>query len=311
MKRFRKLLCYVRSSESSSPGLTKAVELATRTGASLTLIDVLPSSTGKPWLSLPGNTTVDQLVIDGRREELAELAAEARDRGVSVAIDVVTGSPFIEIIRHVVENGHDLVIKTAEGTEGTFGGLLGTTALHLMRKCPVPVWVVEPSSDVTVKRVLAAVNPDPDDPDGDELSTRVLQLARSLAETENAELDVVHAWWLDVEPLLRGRRINMPPAQVDGLVRETRGSAERAFDELVKRVDLEAVQSKLHLIKGKPFEVINRFASKSDLVVLGSLSRSGLQGLLIGNTAERVLRQIDCSVLAVKPKGFETPLRFD
>jgi nucleotide-binding universal stress UspA family protein len=50
---------------------------------------------------------------------------------------------------------------------------------------------------------------------------------------------------------------------------------------------------------------------KADVVVMGTLSRSGLQGIIMGNTAESVLQQIDSSILAVKPEGFESPVKFD
>ena len=48
-----------------------------------------------------------------------------------------------------------------------------------------------------------------------------------------------------------------------------------------------------------------------DLVVMGTVARSGIAGMLIGNTAERVLRKLPCSVLAVKPEGFTSPVRLD
>ena len=68
------------------------------------------------------------------------MAAPLRERGVPVEVEVTTGSAFVELIRRVVEGGHDLVIKTAQNFDSPLGGLLGTTALHLMRKCPVPVY---------------------------------------------------------------------------------------------------------------------------------------------------------------------------
>lgn len=46
-----------------------------------------------------------------------------------------------------------------------------------------------------------------------------------------------------------------------------------------------------------------------DLVIMGTLARSGVLGMLIGNTAEEVLDRIQCSVLALKPKGFVSPVR--
>lgn len=67
----------------------------------------------------------------------------------------------------------------------------------------------------------------------------------------------------------------------------------------------------VHLIKGAPGELISSAVEEwaVDLVVIGSVGRSGIPGLLIGNTAERVLNAVDCSVLTLKPEGFETPIR--
>ena len=48
-----------------------------------------------------------------------------------------------------------------------------------------------------------------------------------------------------------------------------------------------------------------------ELVVMGTVCRTGIAGLFIGNTAEKALHQLDCSVLAVKPEGFVTPVRLD
>ena len=89
------------------------------------------------------------------------------------------------------------------------------------------------------------------------------------------------------------------------------GAAEQALDALTSSVDLSRGQHESHIVKGQPYQVISGLASKSDIAVMGTLSRSGIDGLLIGNTAERILRQVDCSVLAVKPEGFRTPLRFE
>ena len=310
MKRFKRILCYVGGPADPMVGLTQAADLAERNGARLTLIDVLPESTEGPWLTVARKPELEELVVRSRIVDLEEMASTARERGVQVSIVVSTGNPFVEIIRRVVLEDHDLVIKTAQGLESRLGGLLGTTALHLMRKCPAPVWVVKPTS-AQFSRVLAAVDPNPEKVGNDPLSTKVLELAASLAETTGAKLLVAHAWWLHSEAMLRGRRINLPPAEVDGLLREVRGAAEQSLDELVQRVDLSRVQHEVHLVKGQPYEVISSFASQSDIAVLGTLSRGGVDGLLIGNTAERILRRVECSVLAVKPEGFRTPLRFE
>jgi nucleotide-binding universal stress UspA family protein len=48
-----------------------------------------------------------------------------------------------------------------------------------------------------------------------------------------------------------------------------------------------------------------------DLLVMGSVCRTGIAGFLIGNTAEEVINQVDCSVLTLKPKGFITPVTLE
>jgi nucleotide-binding universal stress UspA family protein len=239
------------------------------------------------------------------------MAAGVRERGIDVDIVVTKGSAFVELIRRVVTHDHDLVIKTAQGLESRLGGLLGTTALHLMRKCPVPVWVVKPKQAKPFGRVLAAVDPKPEIEGVDALSVKVVELAASLAATGRAELHIMHAWWLSSEAMLRSRRLNVPPAEVDSLLREVRAAAEKSLQALVESVELSHIPYTLHILKGQPYEVISSFASQSDLAVMGTLSRGGVDGLLIGNTAERILQQVECSVLAVKPAGFRTPLRFE
>jgi nucleotide-binding universal stress UspA family protein len=70
---------------------------------------------------------------------------------------------------------------------------------------------------------------------------------------------------------------------------------------------------KVHLIKGQPRKEIPALAKRLgvDLVVMGTVARTGVPGLFIGNTAEAMLEQIDCSVLAVKPEGFKTPVSLE
>ena len=68
----------------------------------------------------------------------------------------------------------------------------------------------------------------------------------------------------------------------------------------------------MHLIKGEAGRVIPEVAAKNeaDLIVMGTLSRSGVAGFFIGNSAEKIIHNVDCSVLTVKPDGFVTPVKF-
>jgi nucleotide-binding universal stress UspA family protein len=170
------------------------------------------------------------------------------------------------------------------------------------------VWVVK--ADARSRgSILAAVDPNLEDPANDTLSRAVLELASSLARSRNIELEVVHAYWLSSESMLRGPRFNMASEAVDAIIERMRRSAAEAVQKLLELVDLTDVVYRVKIERGRPFQVISEHSKRSEVVVLGTLSRAGIAGVLIGNTAEKVLRQVDCSVLAVKPESFVSPVR--
>ena len=82
---------------------------------------------------------------------------------------------------------------------------------------------------------------------------------------------------------------------------ETRQDLERALAPFRRHIAPAGV----HLMKGDPRVVIAEFATRhhTDLLVVGTVARSGVAGRIIGNTAEAVLNQLPCSMLVVKPDG--------
>ena len=75
--------------------------------------------------------------------------------------------------------------------------------------------------------------------------------------------------------------------------------------------DFSEIKSRVHFLKGQPEKVIPALADKKrvELIVMGTLARTGVSGLFIGNTAEKILTKVDCSVLALKPTSFVTPVK--
>ena len=73
---------------------------------------------------------------------------------------------------------------------------------------------------------------------------------------------------------------------------------------------MQYLNSEQHFVNGVPREIIPQFANSNntDLLVLGTVARTGIPGLFMGNTAENILNRLRCSVLAIKPPGFETPV---
>jgi nucleotide-binding universal stress UspA family protein len=263
-----------------------------------------------PWSALlaRGRSTVDlqQALVEQRRSGLERLAAKLGE-GLEVRIEVLVGSGFVEVVRLVLRDGYDLVVKGAEGKGAT---PFGSTDLHLVRKCPVPVWIDRPGRSTRYRRVLATVDPRPDEPVREDLDRAVLELAGELASSYGAELHVLHAWTLPGEAALNGPFMNVPPDEVAALGKAERRRRDRELQALLQRHPPAARDYRVHLLKGSASRVIPEFVRRRrvDMVVIGTVGRAGLPGLFIGNTAENVINHVSCSLLAVKPAGFVSPI---
>ena len=310
MQRFKNILFVADNGPGQEQALSRAMRLARENYSELTVMDVVDDlATLLPYpLSMEGVEFDQQNLIEERRSSLVRLISEEAEKipGVPTHIDVREGRLFIEVIKAVLDNNHDLVMKAANADMGPLGRVLGSTDLKLLRKCPCPIWVVKQSDHKHFARILAAVDPDPNNPFAEALNTLILDLATSLAEMENSELDVVHAWEIHGEVALRSGRL--PKGTLDQMLDEMQEAHQKEMDELL--APYNSTRKNVHLVKGDAGDAITELAMKNnvDLIVMGTVGRSGIPGLIIGNTAERVIHGIDCSVLAVKPAGFVSPV---
>ena len=92
------------------------------------------------------------------------------------------------------------------------------------------------------------------------------------------------------------------------LLAEAEENAKRRLDDLLTQCDLSRVHHDVRLDEGPAVDVIVSLSVEADVLVMGTLSKGGA-GVLIGGTAEAVLARVNCSVLAVKPENFVTPVR--
>ena len=312
MHRFKNILLLHDSKSKRQLTAKRGVDLARRNQARLTVVDVIED---EPWDSGEISSSrsfreLKQLAVEERQKDLESAIEPGRQQGLDVRAKLLFGKPFLEIIREVLQGNHDLVMKTAQGEGGLKGMLFGSTATHLMRKCPCPVWVTKDEENERYDRIIAAVDPVFPEEQRNELNIKIMDIATSLAKLERSELLVVHAWSLYGETILRGGVGRIDQEEIDGLVRDAEATHQERLNNLLQEYDMQDLNYRVHLIKGEAGRVIPELAAKKevDLIVMGTLSKSGVAGLLIGNTAEKILHKVDCSVLAVKPDGFVTPV---
>jgi nucleotide-binding universal stress UspA family protein len=310
MKRFKNILVVTQNLTGDRHALRKAAELSQRNKARLSLIEVIetPESEIEKLNARLKVKDVGQLLIEDRKASLEKLLKNAEIQ--LSRLDIVFGEPFIKIIKHVQQRSFDLVVMAAEGKGGIKEKLFGTTSLHLMRKCPCPVWIHKPTRAKQYRKILAAVNPRDPDPIKEGLNRKIMELATSMAKIENGELYIIHVWDFMGESLLV-RRGGLTRDEVKELVEETRAKHQAALEQLVNQHPTPRVPTFTHFVRGNPGEIMQEFAAKKhiDLIVMGTVGREGIAGLLIGNTAEQVIQSVNASVLTVKPKGFISPVQ--
>lgn len=308
MKRFKNILYHADGAVSHGQSLDRAVALAQSNNAALTVMDVVPTSDLAPAAEQRLDLNLNTLFHQRRLEELEVLVESHRRRGVRLYTEIVSGNPFIELIRAVQLKGYDLLIKAPRRPEGLAARLFGSTDMHILRKCPCPVWMDRPESTHPYRNVLAAVDP-VGQAEGD-LNRLIMDLATSLAGRESANLHVIHAWRLEGESMLRSGRARISAAELQDLLTSAENGHRRKLDELLLDYDLTAESPRVSLAKETASRAISSLseAVKADLIVMGTVGRTGIPGLIIGNTAENVMQTTSASVLAVKPSGFVSPV---
>ncbi|RKT47566.1 universal stress protein [Thiocapsa rosea] len=323
MKRFRNILFVADPEKGCRSAFERAVLLAENNQAEFTLVDVIPRVSAGFRLR-GGGTTAEDLQAAATEQRLRRLESLIKpyEPRLDIRVKVLTGTPYLEIIREVLRSTHDLVMRPPEDA-GWFGRLLGSDDMNLLRQCPCPVWAIKCKGSGSFRRILAAVDVDDSlrpEETRHAMNLRILEIAGSLALSEFADLHVVHIWDAIGEMLLRGTVVSTPEAEVTAYVDQVRERHAAYLAALLKEVTgilgedaLDFLKPKTHLMRGEARKKIPALARKlgADLVVMGTVGRGGIPGLLMGNTAEAILQQVDCSVLAIKPPGFVTAVELD
>lgn len=267
--------------------------LASLEGARVT---VLHSTAGDEY-AVPGDEdfvySAAGLPAEGRAA-LESACRDLEDAGIETRLVIREERPDVAILRHVVENGVDLVLTGKRSDLVTDGRRIGSVSMHLLRHCPCAVWVARPGSDRRLRSVLAAT-------DLSEVGDRALRAAAHVAARFEAALHVLHAVQLPMSVQMEGADAE------DEFVAGRRTEVEARVRTLLSGEMPPALE--VHVGLAAPSAAVLHAVDRleADLLVMGTVSRGGLPGLVVGNTAERLLERVECSLLVVKPADFVAP----
>ena len=304
MTQFSRILIDVDASAQAHPALDAAMDVARRCKAAVKFVDVLGEVPFATRHYLTPQLEAD--LVARRLEQLRTVAAPITD--VPVTVEVLRGRPATALIREVLRSRHDLLVRSHGRELDARGKPFGAIDMELLRLCPCPVWLAGAQKQrKATPHILAAIHANPANPDEQQLNASILDLALTMRDVTGGRLHVVQAWIAFGETLLAS---HMPPHEVDEYVEAARANEQQALEDVTRAFGDRLAGTAAELVKGEPEDVIQRYVEERgiDLVVMGTVARSGITGLLIGNTAERVLQRLRVSVLATKPAGFISPV---
>ncbi len=310
MNRFQNILFVSHGVGDETDAMRLAVRLARDNSARLAVLVVYP---GLPH-SLREHQELYETTLaahlQGSLQSVRTEIAGATSSNGQVPVDFERGSgPAIRIVQRVLRDRYDLVIKAAEpgGERKGFRAM----DMDLLRKCPCPVWFCRPLDRTNQHPYIAvAVDPINEEPAGRKLAIDLLQLAHQLTQRFGGELSIISCWNYAYEEYLRDRAF--PPitaAALQKAAREEQLAHKAALDALLNESGMGSSYLLYHM-NGKPEQIIPALTDQKhiDILVMGTVARTGIPGFIIGNTAENILRELSCSLLALKPDGFVSPV---
>jgi universal stress protein E len=290
----------------NAEALRRAIWLAAHTRGTLTIFSVLDLSAHAQAL-LEQDPHHDPAALDRAVAELLERFVEqARAEGVQARLKLSVGQPWQEICREVCAEKQDLVVVGTRDLGAAGRVLYGSTAMKLLRNCPCPVWVTRPDPNWDDLNILVPS-------DLSDVSLEALRIAVNGGQLVDTRIHLLHALEGQVAPpnWFGSVQKRMVADYLVGL----RSDTEKKLNEQLLLTDYRTTKYgvQIHIVEGPADEAILKAIDdyQIDLVVMGTSARSGLTGWVIGNTAERLISHMKCSVIAVKPAGFVSPIAPD
>lgn len=295
----RRILVVIDPTAHAQPALDKAVRIAERCGSALELyvcdvVQEVPES----WAGSSRTQEYRELRRQRLLAELTALAAPLTGRGLHVDTVCEWHAPLEQGIgHHVIHTRPDLVVKETHQHRAAGRADISYTDWNLIRQIPAPLLLVRRKPWPPAVQVAAALDPCRPAERPVALDETIVGEARSLAGLLGGVLDAYHV--LQAPPHLPGESVSgAHKAQVHAQTR-------RAVEQLA-----QGVSAAVHVVEGTPTEGLRQLTSEHhpDVLVIGTVARPRSAHAAAGGTAARVLEQVDCDLLVIKPPGFVSPL---
>jgi uncharacterized protein len=286
-----RLLLATDGSQFSEGAIREAIRLAKRCSSKLSVISVIETN--------PEYETIAPQLLEraekSAQEHLGSVKEQAKKEGVDCTTTILEGEDsFNYISDEAAKNKVSMIIMGRRGKTGLKRLVMGSTTARVIGLAPCNVLVVPSAARVEFRNILVAT-------DGSRYAAAAASEAIGIAKKNNGKLIV-----LTVVPSESMQPMDIVHSQMS---RAVIAEAEMIEAEKNAKAVKEAAQKagvavEAFIMGGKPSDAIVQTAKEKnvDVIMLGSHGKTGIDKLLMGSVAERVIVLSSCAVLVVKGK---------
>jgi len=300
MKFPQNIMVIVSGEREQHVALRRAVQFAKFYDIQLHLFSCVydPGTELSPLLPSEYKETLKQNKLKQRLEYLNRLKSEIESDNVPVTVEVKWDRRYQRAIIEACEQQKpDILVKHISRSATSLNPFIMPVDWQLLRQCPRPLLLVKDTEWNLEAPILAAVDASSEDPDEQVFNQKIIDYARSLGKLTGRPIHVITT---HISPEI-DNAFKMPEFNLEELREKvTRLNHDKLQSMLV---DQDIASENQHVVEGLAEDKISEIAENinAQIVVMGTLGRRGIQGALMGNTAEKVLTQLRCEVLALRP----------
>lgn len=295
MIKLDRILAVVRNDDSATPVLAKARDIAVTSGAQVFVAQVIfDTNVETSRHDTATQQEIKMLMMEAAEEWLDDEVARADLPGNHDSVTLWHKDPFEAILDAAVDCGAQLILKASAQPEGFEAVLHAPQDWHLLRHAEVPVMLVKPAAWVKEPVILAAIDALHENQAA--LNQRILEEAAGLTQILGGSLDIVVAHPF-VQPMIGP---NTVPVDFDRIRKEAEAEIKETVEHLAASQGVN--YRYLHIEEGTTAHAVGRAADQcnAEILVMGTVARTGIRGLLLGNTSETILYRVNCDVAVLR-----------
>lgn len=284
----RKILIATDGSEASEKAADFGIETLKFEGAKVYAVYVIDTASyGSVPMDEKKLKRIEQLEEMGRKAT-SYVERKAKDAGMEAESIVLQGNPAEEIVDFAEEQRVDMIVVGSLGKSGIKRFMLGSVSEKVVRRAKIPVLVVrEHKEEKPYKQILIAA-------DCSKATEKAVDFGIEIARLNGAKVYAVHV----IDPIFNDL---MEEAWAENAYEQFKKIGREAVSYVEEKGKAAGMEVESAVLEGNPAEKIVDFAEeqKVDMIVVGSLGKSGYEQFAIGSVSAKVLRNAKVPVLIV------------